>query len=512
MHGHAFFLSRWLLPVALLWGLAGCGPSVSLEEDARVCADVECTAGTCISEQGQPVCRCGAWEEAAGQTCEVAAVRARDDHGNTFTAATPLVSSTTEMQGTISPPFRGESDVDFFIFTAEAGHTYRFNCTPREGLPTCLVRVLKGPGDQWPQAKEGEQWFYKTETAPVYVVVSGARSVDAGPYAYEFRDFGPDDADSRQDAPRVQAPGEDFPVILHPLGDTDVVAFRPTEGHGYHLSCARTGPGYSEVAMALVDAAGASVDTNDLGLYQFAMKAGPQARWFLEARGLPANAPTMLNCRMEDLGLDDYADQATGATPLTPGVPVSIQGHWQDDVDVFSFTGTAGHGYAFSTEPGPRFLRITNASGQLVFSGSGRVLRHQLVASGTHFVHVSSGSSLASPFPLTLRELGPDEHGNTPDTATLVTLGSVTTGGFQDRADIDAIAFQADAGARYQVTCEPACTLSLHSPGGGLFPRPQQQPPTRWLIDARASERITLLLSAAGDSLDFTVRVERVGG
>ncbi|MCP3136658.1 hypothetical protein [Pyxidicoccus xibeiensis] len=510
MHGHAFFLSRWLLPVALLWMVGGCGPSVSLEEDARVCADVECTAGTCISEQGQPVCRCGAWEQAAGLTCEVAMVRARDDHGNSFDSATPLVSSSTEAQGLISPPFRGESDVDFFTFTAEAGHTYRFNCTPREGLPACHVRVLKGPGAQRPPAKEGVHWFYMTETTPLYLVVSAGRPLDAGPYAYEFRDFGPDDADSRQDAPRVQASGEDFFVMLHPLGDTDVVAFHPTAGHGYHLSCARTGPGHPDVTLALVDAAGARVATNDNGQFLFAMKAGAEARWFLEARGPAADAPWVLTCRMEDLGLDDHADQPTGATPLAPGVPVSAQGHWKDDVDVFSFTGTRGHGYALSTEPSPRFIRITDASGQQVFSESGRLLRHQLATSGTHFVHVSSGSSLASPFPLTLRELGPDEHGNTPDTATLITVGSVTRGVFQERADVDAIAFQADAAGRYQVTCEPACTLGLHSPGGGLFPR--HPSPTRWLIDASTAERITLLLSGAGDSLDFTVRVERTGG
>jgi hypothetical protein len=234
--------------------------------------------GTCISEGGKPVCTCGAWEQAAGLTCEFrGAGPPPDDHGNDFDSATLLVASTTATPSTLRPPFRGSPDLDYFTFTAEAGHTYRFDCVPGAELDRCDVRLLTGPAGPRPLPESGVRWLHVAVTTRLYLEVSGGGTQSTGTYTYQLQDLGPDvHADRRRDVTSVQAAGEDFSMVLHPHADTDVVAFRPTAGHGYHLTCkVEYGSG---VGLVLVDAVGASVVPPGSMTDGFSMKAGEDAR------------------------------------------------------------------------------------------------------------------------------------------------------------------------------------------------------------------------------------------
>jgi hypothetical protein len=239
----------------------------------------------------------------------------------------------------------------------------------------------------------------------MYLEVSAGGGSGTGTYAYVFQDFGPDDhADSRQDATTFQPAGESFPVVLYPGGDVDVVAFRPTEDHLYRLSCADTD--YS-VGLKWVDAEGVVVADRETPAV-FVTKAGANARWFLEVTGSLSTDVRTLSCRMDDVGLDDHADQNAGATPLTFGVPVSVQGHWLRDMDILSFTAVAGHDYTLTTNKRDLTdIRVDDATGAPLHPTYDPALRYHFTVSGTAFIRIYTGGDRDRPFSVTVQDLGP---------------------------------------------------------------------------------------------------------
>jgi hypothetical protein len=118
-----------------------------------------------------------------------------------------------------------------------------------------------------------------------------------------------------------------------------------------------------------------------------------------------------VSCRLEDLGLDDHSDQLADATPLTFGVPVSIQGHYRRDVDILSFTATEGHVYALTSPPDGPNISFVEVTGRQVGGDNSIPRRYRIIVSGTAYIHVFSGSRIASPFSLMLQDLGPQQAG-----------------------------------------------------------------------------------------------------
>ncbi|NMO21576.1 hypothetical protein HPC49_31910 [Pyxidicoccus fallax] len=102
-----------LLPCVLV--LAACGPTLEVPDDAVACAKVRCTAGTCFATGGQPLCRCGPWEQVAGLSCVVGYFDAPDDHGGSPGDATWLSAPMDAREGRIDVGQREDmADRDLF--------------------------------------------------------------------------------------------------------------------------------------------------------------------------------------------------------------------------------------------------------------------------------------------------------------------------------------------------------------------------------------------------------------
>ncbi|MCP3102700.1 hypothetical protein LZ198_27875 [Myxococcus sp. K15C18031901] len=183
--------ARWL-PACLL--LVGCGSSLGMPDEAAVCEGFSCSAGTCFSNAGQPMCRCGPWEAAAGVSCKVARYTVADDHGGSPALATPLALDAPFQDARINSEPQGTEDFDLFRFDdARPGHAYSFHC---EGLtlPFCDVRLLASTGrpvtDLMQYGREG-MWLFRPDRPGVWFIeVTGAGAV--GTYRFTLRDLGPD--------------------------------------------------------------------------------------------------------------------------------------------------------------------------------------------------------------------------------------------------------------------------------------------------------------------------------
>jgi hypothetical protein len=293
--------------------------------------------------------------------------------------------------------------------------------------------------------------------------------------------------------------------------DRDVFTFRAVAGQGYRFSCEQSNAIYQE--LRLTTAGGRVLEV----LPQFAVgraAVGAMATgtedWVVELRVSSGTFPVTSSCRLDDLGPDEHADGVEGATPLMPGFPVSVTFQSRADTDVLSFTGEPGHIYSLKSGGADECeARVTDAAGVLLALGSSRSLSFEPVAQGTYYLVLARGSAWLPSFFLTWVDLGPDDHGDTPETATFIGQAAVATGRFESPLDTDAIAFSTEAGGIYRVDCEPACDMSLYTEGfvpAGFA----QLGPGRYLVHSSWLERRTLLLRPLPGIESFTLWLAKV--
>ena len=219
----------------------------------------------------------------------------------------------------------------------------------------------------------------------------------------------------------------------------------------------------------------------------------------------------------EDSHLDGDAFEpdecAVEATPLVEG---EIRAHTIEpagDVDWFSIDVEAGHIYRIAvTRAG-----LSDAVISLYDTDGVRVIRtndtpesitYEFDAAGTYFIRVRHYSSVRTGgYQVSFEDRGTDDHGDSPDTATLVASDGVPVAGeIETRADHDYFAFEAEAGRIYR----GAITRTGLSDGViGLF-----GPDGARIRESDSPESITYEFDAAGTYF-FRVRhysTTRTGG
>ncbi len=403
------FLPRWA-PARLL-ALAACVSEVEVPDDATACAGLKCSAGQCFSNAGQPMCRCGAWEQTAGVACEVGGVAEPDDPGGSPESAAVLPLPMEAANGLIEPEERsGMVDRDLYAFTAESRHVYAFSCA-MQTLDRCGLRLLDTEGNTVPSDVVGNEVgtvLYATLEAGTWYVevagveVSGNENESWGSYAYQLVDRGADDHGNTHATASTLVPSQESFEVVHTLAyDWDVFTFRSRPYHGYRFICEQrphkwelrlTSQGGAELDVVT----GTVRDPATLSLY-----SAQEASWFVRMRVQETAFPASSSCRLLDLGPDEHVDGLAGATPLTHGVPVRVTLQSSQDVDVLSFSAQAGHVYAVRAEgPGTwtaevladdwRVLRTGEEVGELGFKPE---------APGTYYLRVRGGRAW---FPTTL--------------------------------------------------------------------------------------------------------------
>ena len=505
--GRFLFLLGWA-------GLVACNPSGPSEVQ-------------CIEGSTQPECLSGTWQDGgtssqpepdggtSPQPDSGTPVDAGlDDHGNTSAEATPFNPSAGPLQGTFEYP----EDIDVLSVPFQEGHYYRSACESQD--TGCYVYVLNASGERVFQHLAARDNLFKAPaTGTHFIQLSGT----TGPWRHGLVDLGLDDhGDTRQKASPVPTSGLAHGTLEVPI-DTDVFSFSATHvGHVYRFCCdAVEGVGFSLTLRDNTDS-GPNVDStlenpNTFASVTMELTAPGAYHVTVNAHSSPGQ-PVPYTCRVENLG-PELGDTRADATPLPASFPVELPASLEtrQDVDVFSFTATAGHIYSARCEAGTVRacrLRLLDASGALVEGTDSFAWTRQLTSGGTYFLEVRPDSLYdKGTYTLRLADLGPDDHGNTPGTATPVTLGSSITG-WNHPEDVDAFSFPATAESIYRVTCYPKnpavtyCPMELHSPSEKTL-RMSYANPSRFDIDAGATETLTLLVNGLHEG--YTLKFEELG-
>ncbi|GHG78672.1 PPC domain-containing protein [Comamonas sp. JC664] len=496
----------WLVLAAL-----SCN-TVTVPGDAEACAGLQCTAGTCFSNAGQPMCRCGPWEAVAEVPCAVAVFKPQDDHGGSPDRATVLTLPMSPREARISEGSRPElRDRDLFAITVPERGLYAFSCT-RLTLADCRVRLLDAEGRSryMPSENEGatESWYPQLTEGTWYFEVSGGTS---GRYLYQVRSLGTDDhGDAFEDATVLEEGSRGpFPVRLSHVFDRDMFVFRSQVGHGYRFICeAPPGPGlWMELGLddLTFEDHASGANGEPLALSLGATSVHP---WRVSVLADSGPFPVDVRCRFEDLGRDEHGDTLDTATPVTPGVPVGVTLQSRDDVDVFSFVGEPGHVYSVRTDGvGPWSAQVVDGTGANVATSTTDRIRARIGAAGTYYLRVQGGPDWEHTFSLTLVDAGVDDHGDSPQTATVITPGTTVTGRFETAYDTDAIAFLAEPGGIYLAAYSPFRDLAFNPRGvTGILDLGDG----RHLFGGWEAGPVTMMFQARNGAEGFSLRLEQV--
>lgn len=376
-----------------------------------------------------------------------------DDHGDTPETATPLTASGVTADARIELT----NDTDVFAFDAEAGHIYRFPC---EGTGLICGIWLRNAAGTF-LSEQQSVLSYKFEQAGRYTLAVTSHwqplLLGVGTYSYSLQDLGLDDhGDTAASATELSA-GASASGKLETGNDVDV--FRVTVPAGQVVRFRCTIPGEPQnCPLRLKDSAGTTVsERRDSVAYE---AGSTSVAVFVEVRNPSALQVLTYTYQVENLGPDDHADSTEGASPLG-GTTLELDGQLETggDSDFFRVEATPGRFYRLTctAEKVDCLLRVHGATGP--FQESLRVPL-ELKAPGPFFVQVTgSGYLNQGSYHLLLEELGLDDHGETRDTATRITLDTSVSGNLDAPSDVDVFVITLEADRIYEITA-PSGTVN----------------------------------------------------
>jgi hypothetical protein len=389
-----------------------------------------------------------------------------DDHGDTVAAATAVTAGALPGVGAIEAPL----DKDVFSFEALAQHIYRFTCTPSTNS-SCALKMI-GPSGAVLTQSSG---YTGSPAVVAYEVIASGRyyvEVSVGyaygslgmSYSYTLENLGVDDhGDDVMTATPVSV-GDVAAASLEFAGDVDAFTFTPTAGRVYRFECKRGT--LTSCDLGLKDAIGTtlySVSTSSDGQISFeAASANPVV--FIVGESSYSMPQGTYTWSITDVGVDDHGDTFASATSAS--LPMTVQGAQLEsfgDVDVFAFAATARRIYRTRCTQGTLSscrIRVKDGSGNIVAEQSywdSTVATFVASVSATYYAEISSGSSygvLTGTYSWVIEDLGLDDHGNTPASATGIAIGSPATGGkLEFSGEVDVFSFEAVAGRIYLARC-----------------------------------------------------------
>ncbi|MDY7229149.1 pre-peptidase C-terminal domain-containing protein [Hyalangium rubrum] len=399
-----------------------------------------------------------------------------DEHGDTPATATPVGVGAPEAGGRIDTP----TDVDVFSFDALANHIYEITCTSTQ--LTCQLQLLNAAGavldsNSGTHAKV----VYEVGAAGTYYFRLASASSTVGTYAYRVVDLGVDDhGDTRATATLITASTTSSTGRVETLGDVDYFSFAGAVNTTYEFSCSSSA---IDCDVVLSDASGAVLlsDTGSSSEAKVTYVVRTAGTFFLKASSGTTTTGDY-TYQLKNLGPDDHGNTLDNATAVTPSTTFS-NGRIDSatDVDVFSFVAVAGHIYEVecTTTTIDCDLVLMDNTGTVIASdtGSGTTarVRLELNTAGTYYFRIQPGTTTFGNYSYRVRDLGLDDHGDAPATATLlVPMASAATGQIETSGDVDVFAFSATANRIYEFTCTGAagdCDLELVNGTGDVLIR-----------------------------------------
>ncbi len=337
----------------------------------------------------------------------VGAAALADDHGDTPQAATLLSVGGDPAAGCIEIV----GDVDYFLFTAVAGRTYRLLTShPSSGMDT-LLYLFDSDGrsilavDDNSAAGGGSQIDWTAPRDGVYFVMVRHALATSGTGCYAVS-ASMQQVDDHGNGPLTATPlavGVVRAGFLEQASDVDVFLFQPERGYAYQIDVARTsGVGGLRVRLLAEDGAGeiaATVGGDEPGEIDWA--APSSGGRFLEISSSGGSGVVGYDVRVVQAGYgDDYPNTAAGAETLDlTGPTVSGRIEVAEDQDWFRFDAKQNGEYALTVAPSDgAVLRVAlvGADGVLLVdrtaSSAGASITIDWVApnEGTYYVEILS--------------------------------------------------------------------------------------------------------------------------
>jgi len=408
-----------------------------------------------------------------------------NDHGTSSADATPVATDGAWVDGT----FGVGGNTDWFSFDAVAGHLYQIRATPSgTGM---RLRLYDTDGEtliEESSASYSTSAFIDREglgDGTYYLRLRpGSGNTSIGDYQLQVVDLGLDDhGNSADDATAVDADGELLDARFEVGGNVDWFSFPMAAAHQYRVRATGDGTGarlrlYGPDGETLLEESSASysstasIDVEDLapGTYYARVSPGSGNRSYGDYA-----------LRVEDLGLDDHGDTPGDATLVaTDDQPVAARFEVGGNVDWMAFDVADGHMIAVrATGQGSGVeVRLYDTDGSTLieersasYSNTALLDRDDL-APGRYYLRLKPnyGTSSIGDYTVRVADLGPNDHGGGPASATaLTTNGAVVAGAFEVGGNTDWYSFTASGGATYTLRCVPTgtgCEVTLFDSDG----------------------------------------------
>jgi hypothetical protein len=305
--------------------------------------------------------------------------------------ATPIVPSTT----TTNAFFEVTGDVDWFTFTAEAGHIYEFTCN--SGVINCNAYLTDAAGttlvsDTGTGLSARVRW--KLDTAGTYYVRTVAASWSTSTdYTYQLQDLGVDaQGDTQATATPVVPSTTNTSAAIEAGNDQDWFSFSAAAGQSFDFFCTTTA---FNCDLFLYDAAGTLLtsDTATTANAQVTRRFATAGTYYVRLIS-GSGAYGNYSYRLNDRGVDQHSDTFAGATVLTLGTATPGTIEIAGDLDFFAVNLVSGTSYTV-TPTGITLSILVYAPNQstLLYNGAGPGTFTATGGTATYYVRVTGASS-----------------------------------------------------------------------------------------------------------------------
>ncbi len=291
-----------------------------------------------------------------------------------------------------------------------------------------------------------------------------------GPYLVRIDAVGFDDApDAWSQAAPVAVPSGPTPGVLELGTDVDAFSFAGQAGHLYRIPCARVS--LQSCSLRVRSPSGTQVASADSysGEASVVVELTSSGTWSYEIASYTYSSPGSYTHAISDIGLDDHGDGPSTSTAISLGALWDGKLERVGDIDAFGFDAIPGHVYrvtTISSELSSRALKLKTVDGLELASTStysslsDSVLPYEAKVTGRLYVELSGGSGGSiggtGAYQVRVEDLGIEDHGDTPATATALDAVPATHSGRLDApGDVDVFSFPVLAGHAYQSSCDP---------------------------------------------------------
>ena len=348
-----------------------------------------------------------------------------DDHGDSALTATPIAADGTLVDACIEEP----EDMDYFLFAAVAGRTYRILTSHQSAEMDAVAYLLASDGQTILSVAHGEdddgariRWTCPADGTYFAMVRHARASSGTGCYALSISlELLDDHGNTALAASPLLVGGEATPGFLETPDDIDAFLVPVDRGYDYVIELARTS-GAARLELTISgDVDGPRTIVVDPA-ERIEIAGRETGSLFLLVSSSAGEPPIGYQIRVERTGYaDDHGSEAATASSLDASAPpvvgaIEVEG----DVDWFSLDVREGGDYAFVLSPDVGLslrLALRAGDGEVVLqetstsNGVAASLDWTAPAAGTFYLEVSAlrgagAYSLATSSTLRLEPVG----------------------------------------------------------------------------------------------------------